>query len=74
LEKEKPIIFKEIEVGPNTILRVQKTYYKGKELLGIQKFWRQDPTEEWQYGKIITFPDEAIDDLIEGLKKMKEEE
>jgi len=69
--KEEPIIFKEIEIGSNSILRIQKTYFKGRELLGIQKFWRSDPTEDWQFGKAITFPEESIDDILEGFSTMK---
>lgn len=70
LNKE-PTVFKEIEVGPNSILRIQQSYYKNKKLLGIQKFWREDPTQEWQYGKAITFPDESIDDIVEGFTAMQ---
>ena len=69
--KQKPIIFKEIEIGPNSVLRIQQSYYKGRKLLGLQKFWRQDPTQEWQFGKAITFPDESIDDVIEGFTAMQ---
>jgi hypothetical protein len=69
--KQEPIIFKEIEVGPNSIIRIQQSYYKNRKLLGLQKFWRQDPTQEWQFGKAITFPDESIDDVIEGFTAMK---
>lgn len=69
--KKEPIVFKEIEIGYNTILRIHKTYFKGRYLLAIQKFWREDETQDWQYGKAISFPDEVIDDIIDGFTKMK---
>lgn len=69
---DQPVIFKEIGVGYNSILRVHKSFYKGRPLLSIQKFWREDESGDWQFGKAITFPDEVIEDLIEGLTKMKE--
>lgn len=67
-----PIVFQEIEVGYNSLIRVHKSFYKGRPLLCIQKFWREGEDQEWKFGKAITFPDEAIEDLIEGLTKMKE--
>lgn len=69
--KSQPIVFKTIETGPNSEIRIHKTFYKNKELLSIQKFWREDDTQEWQFGKAITFHFEDIDDLMEGLTKMK---
>lgn len=67
-----PSIFKEIPVGYNSMIRIWKTFYKGRPLLSIQKFWRAEDNQEWQFGKAITFPEEVIEDLIEGLTKMKE--
>ena len=67
-----PVIFKTIKTGPNSLIRIWKNLYKGKELLSIQKFWRESEEDEWQYGKAITFNYEAIEDIMEGLTKMKE--
>ena len=67
-----PRTFKEIECGYNQILRIHQHFFKGKELLSIQKFWRKEETGSWEFGKGVTFPYEAIDDLIEGLQTMQE--
>jgi len=73
--KKEPIIFQEIEVGYNSVIRIQKSYYEGRELYGLQKFWREDESQDWQYGKAITFSrtsiEEKIDNVIEGFTKMK---
>ncbi len=66
-----PIIFKALLTGDNSQIRIHKTHYMNKELLSIQKFWRQDEKSDWQYGKAITFKYESIEDLIEGLTSMK---
>lgn len=72
LLKAQPVIFSEVEVSYLKKIRVWKNFYKGKELLCIQQFYKEDETqEEWLFGKAITFPEEAIDDIIEGLAKMK---
>jgi len=67
----KPVLFQEIEAGHNKLIRVHRTVYKDKELLSVQNFWRKDESEDWQFGKAITFDYEVIQDIIEGLKKMK---
>lgn len=64
-------VFKEVETGYNSIIRVHQLNYKGKQLPALQKFWRENETQDWQYGKAITFPYEAITDIIEGLQKMQ---
>ena len=66
-----PVVFKTIETGPNSLIKIHKTLFKGKELLSIQKFWRGSEEDDWKYGKAITFKYEDIEDLIEGLTKMK---
>jgi hypothetical protein len=71
-DNSEPIVFQEIEAGPNQIIRVHKSSYRGREVLSIQKFWREDENQEWQFGKGCTFNDEAIDDIIIGLQKMKQ--
>ena len=66
-----PIIFKEIKKSDRKMLRVWRTFYKGKELLSLQNFWRTGPEEAWDFGKAITFNYEDIDELIEGLQAMQ---
>jgi len=66
-----PRVFKEVETGYNSLIRVHQLNYKGRQLPAIQKFWRENENQDWQYGKAITFPYEAIDDLIDGLQRMK---
>jgi len=69
--KEQPVVFTEIETGYNSKIQIRKNFYKGKELFGIQRFWREDETKDWQFGKAIDFPEESIDEVIEGFTKMK---
>jgi len=64
-------VFKEVETAYNSLIRVHQLNYKGKQLPAIQKFWREDETQAWKYGKAITFPSEVIDNLIDGLQKMQ---
>jgi len=72
LLKEQPIIFSEMEVGYLKKIRVWKNFYKGKELYGIQTFYKEDETQdEWKFGKAINFPPELIDEILEGFTKMK---
>lgn len=66
-----PVVFQEIDNGHNKLLRVHRTVYKEKELLGIQNFWRKDESEDWEFGKAVTFDYELIQDIITGLEKMK---
>ncbi len=67
-----PILFKEIQTKDDEVIRVYRDVYKGREYLSIRKFWRKDTSEEYQPGKGITFPYDAIDDLIDGLGIMKD--
>jgi hypothetical protein len=70
--KKTPPIFAEIETGYNSLTRLHLLNYKNhKNLPAVQKFWREDESQEWKPGKAITFPDEAIGDIIEGLQKMQ---
>ena len=69
--KTHPPIFKEVETGYNSLIRIHQLNFRGKQLPAFQKFWRENETQDWQYGKAITFPYEAIDDLIDGLQQMK---
>ena len=71
IENSQPVVFKSIETGPNSLIRIHRTSYKGKECLSIQKFWRESEGDDWQYGKAITFKYGNIEDLIEGLTAMK---
>ena len=66
-----PPVFKEVETGYNALIRVHQLHYKGKQLPALQKFWRENETQDWQYGKAITFPYEAIEGLIDGLQQMQ---
>lgn len=66
------VIFQEIECGHNQLLRVYRDIFKGRELLSIRKFWREDEDDpEWKPGKGVTFHDEQIEGLIEGLQGMQ---
>ena len=70
--KKAPPTFKDIETGYNSLTRIHLLNYKNsKNLPAVQKFWREDESEEWKPGKAITFPYETIDDLIDGLQAMK---
>ena len=70
---QEPIIFKTIEASPTIQIRVYRDFYKGRELLSIRKFWRKDEEgPEWQPGKGVTFPYDAIDEIISGLEDMRE--
>ena len=67
-----PPIFAEYETGYNSLQRVHLLNYKNsKNLPAVQKFWREDESQEWKPGKAITIPDECLDKLIEGLQKMQ---
>jgi len=70
--KAQPVIFTEVDTGYLKQVRVQRNFYKGKELYGLQNFYKEDETQEdWQFGKAVNFPPECLDDIIEGLQKMK---
>lgn len=72
LLKAQPVTFMEIDTGYLKMVRIQKNVYKGKDLYGIQNFFKEDETQdEWQYGKAVNFPPENIDEVIEGFQKMK---
>lgn len=68
---QQPVVFKTLEIGHNSQIRIHRTIYKNKELLSIQKFWRESEADDWQYGKAIVFKYEDIDEIIEGLTTMK---
>ena len=71
-KSSEPVIFKEFNKSETQKLRIWKSIYKGSELYSIQTFWRETPQDEWQYGKATTFHPEMIDDIIDGLEKMKQ--
>jgi len=72
LLKEQPVVFAEIEVSYLKKVQVRKNFYKGRESYCIQQFYKEDETqEEWQFGRAVPTPYEAIDQIIEGLTKMK---
>ena len=65
-----PIIFSEWETSGHQTFRVVVDLYKGRVLSSIRKFWLDD-NDELQPGKGATVGYEDIDEIIEGLKKMK---
>ncbi|KKM07212.1 hypothetical protein LCGC14_1736130 [marine sediment metagenome] len=65
------VVFKEIESGHNQMIRVYRDIFKGREMLSIRRFYRND-VEEWAPAKGVTFHDEDVDDVIEGLQLMNE--
>ena len=69
-EKGEDMVFKKWEAGLNKELRVEKSYFKGRKLLGIRKYWREDETQEFKPGKGVTFTFEDIEEIIEGLQAM----
>jgi len=71
LLKNQSVVFAELDTGYLKKVQIQKSFYKGKELFGIQIFYKEDETEEWKYGKAVNFPPDLIDEVIEGLTKMK---
>ena len=71
-KSEEPVIFKKIESGVNQEIRVEKTFYKGREILSIRKYYKEDENSDFKPGKGVTFNYEDIDEIIEGLKLMQE--
>ena len=65
------VVFKAIPETELQELRVVRSVYKGRELLALRRYWRKDSSEELQPGKGATFTYEEIDEIIEGLQKMK---
>lgn len=69
--KEGRVVFATIETGYNKQLIVRRDFYKERENLGIQQLWRKDENQNWEFGKGVTFDYENIEEIIEGLQKMK---
>lgn len=70
--KKAPPTFAQVETGYNSLIRVHLLSYKNHiNLPAVQKFWREDESQDWRPGKAITLPYESIDTLIEGLEKMR---
>lgn len=65
-------VFKEFPAGDNQVIRVERSYYKGKEFLSTRRYWCTNLDPELKPGKGLTFQYEHIEDLIEGLESMKE--
>lgn len=67
-----PVIFKEIEITDVRMIRIWRNVYKGRELLSIQSFWKKEMLDtEWEFGKAITFDENSIPELLDGLEAMK---
>lgn len=67
------IIFQEINYGNGQMLRVYRDVFTNKrgdakEILSIRRFYEDQGI--WKPGKGVTFHDEDIDDIIEGLQRM----
>jgi hypothetical protein len=55
-------------------VRVFISEFKNNKYTHIRSFWKDDNHDEWQFGKGLTIPFDAIeayDALIEGLQKIK---
>jgi len=68
---ENDVIFKTIE-KENGELRIYRGTYKDREKLAIQFFYRDNKDGLLKPGKGATIHYEDIDDIVEGLMKMKE--
>jgi len=71
-DNTEPVIFKELVKSETRKIRVWRSEFKGRVHNSIQNIWRSSAADEWQFGKGITFHEEDIDDLIEGLQAMNE--
>lgn len=70
LKETQNLVFKKWEAGPNKELQIERTFFKGRQLLSIRKWWREDETQEFKPGKGVTFGFEDIEEIIEGLQAM----
>jgi hypothetical protein len=67
------VVFWTLPRSAKNKVELRRSVYKEKEILGLQQFYKEDSTDtEWKYGKAVTFGFEDIDDLIDGLQKMKD--
>jgi len=62
--------FAKIDYGNGQELHVYRDVYKGREMFSIRRFY-QDDAGETKPAKGVTFHDEDIDEIVEGLEKMK---
>ena len=70
-EQEKQlIIFKKIVHTDDMETRVYKDIFKGRQILSIRRFYRDEETGEMCPGKGITLQEDYIDEIIEGLQIM----
>ena len=67
---EEPVVFKEWE-SSNNLLRVYRGTYRGREQLSIRRFYQEEGSSEWKFGKGVTFEYEDIDLILEALQEMK---
>lgn len=68
---EEPVIFKEIVKTPKKMIRVWRNFYRDRELLSFQTFWKGKESDDWQFGKAVVFDYEDINDIIDGLQDME---
>jgi len=69
---DKSVIFAELEKTDVQKVRIWYNVFKNMKLYCIQNFWRENPTDNWRFGKAITFHPEDIDKIISALTDMRE--
>ena len=69
---DKMKIAKEIEKSPTEIIRIALNEYKGKEYIDIRQHFKADSGDYLPTKKGVTFNPELIDEVIEGLKALKD--
>ena len=64
---------KEIDKNSMERIRIQRTEYKGKDLVDLRVFYQDRITGEWKPSpKGITFKVELIDEIISALESERE--
>lgn len=68
-------VYKTIHYTDTKELRVVSSIYKDKLNYSIRQYYKEEPDDEqWLPGKGCTFKWEDIDEIIEGLKALKEDQ
>ena len=63
--------FAKVDYGNGNELRVYRDIYKDRETFSVRRFYTDKNDGTLKPGKGVTFHDEDIDDLIEGLENMR---
>lgn len=66
-------VYQTIDETDKKMLKVYRGEYNGHEYYSIRTFWYSEEEMEWKFGKGVTFSEDDVDELIEGLQKIKNE-